>query len=77
MKLPLLFAILFISAFNTVNAAEAEIDLNPSAADYASYCEEQAQLAGIEEAAEKSEYIRECVQSYAIPAEDTFPQDNG
>ncbi len=74
MKLPLLFAIIFISAFNTVNAAEAEIDLYT--ADYASYCDEQAQLAGIEDAAEKSEYIRECIQSYAMPTDDTMPQDN-
>lgn len=75
MKLPLLFTIISILAFNTVNAAEAEIDLN--ATDYASYCDEQAQLAGIEDAAEKSECIRECVQSYAIPTDDTLPQDNG
>lgn len=75
MKLPLLFTILSIAAFNTVNAAEAEIDLNT--ADYVSYCDEQAQLAGIEDAAEKSDYIRECVQSYAIPTDNTLPQDNG
>lgn len=73
MKLALLFAILSISALNTVNAAEVDLNTN----DYASYCDEQAQLAGIEDAAEKSEYIRECIQSYTTPTDDTLPQDNG
>lgn len=74
MKLALLFAILSISTFNAVNAAE-EVDYNIT--DYASYCDQQAQLAGIEDAAEKSEYIRECVQSYAIPTDEELPQDKG
>ena len=75
MKLALLFAILSISTFNAVNAADEEVDYNIT--DYALYCDEQAQLAGIEDAAEKSEYIRECVQSYAIPTDEELPQENG
>ena len=75
MKLALLFALLSISTFNTVNATDAEVNFDTT--DYASYCDEQAQLAGIEDAAEKREYIMECVQSYAIPTDEEMPQDNG
>ncbi|MDH5765335.1 MAG: hypothetical protein OEZ38_04895 [Gammaproteobacteria bacterium] len=38
--------------------------------DIVSYCNEQAQLAGIEDAAEKAQYVNECIESYEVPAAD-------
>ena len=73
MKLVLLFAILSFSAFNTVNATDADIN----GTDYASYCDEQAQLAGIENPTEINEYIKECIESFDMPVENALPQDNG
>jgi hypothetical protein len=66
MKLALLFAILSISTLNTVSAAETEND----STENASYCNEQAQLAGIEDAAEKAEYINDCMASFGTPTDD-------
>jgi len=72
MKLVILFAILSISTFNAVNAAEAENDATENAA----YCNEQVQLAGIEDAAEKADYIKECMASFGTPSDESLPQDN-
>lgn len=72
MKLVLLFAILSISSFHAVNAVAAENDN----AENASYCNEQAQLAGIEDPAEKSDYIKECMASFGAPEDDALPEDN-
>lgn len=73
MKLALLFVILTLSSFNTIYATEADNSSN----DYAFYCDEQAQLAGIEETTEKNEYIKDCIESFGMPTDNTTPQDNG
>lgn len=72
MKLVLLFAILSISTLHAMNAAAAENDATENAA----YCNEQAMLAGIEDAAEKADYIKECMASFGAPEDDSLPQDN-
>lgn len=56
-------------------AAEAEIEAENKNDDYAAYCNEQAELAGIEDAGEKSQYINECIDSFALPAEGAPQQD--
>ena len=67
MKFAVLLAVLSSTiTFNTVFAAEANNDRN----EIAAYCNEQADLAGIENAAEKSRYIKECIDSFGVPAED-------
>jgi hypothetical protein len=66
MKFAVLLAVLSSTiTFNTVFAAEANNDSN----EIAAYCNEQAELAGIENAAEKSRYIKECIDSFGVPAE--------
>jgi hypothetical protein len=70
MKSALLFAILSISTFNTVNATEADNT------ESTSYCNEQVQLTGIEDAAEKAEYINDCMASFSSPTDETIPEDN-
>jgi len=66
MKFAVLLAVLSsMIIFNTAFAAEANNDSN----EIAAYCDEQAQLAGIESAAEKSRYIKECIDSFGVPSE--------
>ncbi|MCG6938615.1 MAG: hypothetical protein LJE83_10675 [Gammaproteobacteria bacterium] len=36
--------------------------------DVNAYCTEQAQMAGFEDASELSQYIQECIDSFAVPA---------
>jgi len=68
MKFSAVLAILSLaSAFGSAYAAEAEGD-NVNA-----YCEEQAQLAGIEDNVEKQEYVKECVESYATQTDGDKP----
>lgn len=68
MKFAVLLAVLSLSiTFNSAFAAEANNDSN----EIAAYCDEQSQLAGIEEATEKNLYVKECVESFAVPATDT------
>jgi len=57
--------------FNVANSAAME-DLE---ADYNVYCTEQAEMSGIEDAAEKSNYIKECIESFKVPSGDAPPQD--
>ncbi|MDT8281830.1 MAG: hypothetical protein RQ982_03345 [Gammaproteobacteria bacterium] len=73
MKLALLLAILSISSLHAINASAAENDANENAA----YCNEQVQLTGIEDVAEKSEYIKECMESFGTPSDDAVLRDNG
>ncbi len=56
----LLLLVSFATAISTVNADE----LSTSIDDYKAYCTEQAELAGIEDANELKQYIKECVESY-------------
>jgi hypothetical protein len=50
----------------TMNIAYAE-DTSPGD-DVQAYCKEQADMAGIEDATELSEYIQDCIDSYSTPA---------
>jgi len=66
MKFLALLAILSLStAFGTAYATETDNEAN----NIAAYCNEQAELAGIEDAVEKGEYISECIDSYATTSE--------
>jgi len=72
MKFAVLLAVLSsMITFNAAYAAEATNDSN----EIAAYCEEQAQLAGIENAAEKSQYVKECIDSFGVPSGDAPPSD--
>jgi hypothetical protein len=65
MKFAVLLAVLSSTiTFNTAYAAEATNDSN----EIAAYCDEQAQLAGVENAAEKSRYVQECIDSFGAPS---------
>ena len=54
----------------SLNIAYAEDETADEAAnensDVSIYCEEQAQLAGIEDSNESAQYIQECIDSFAI-----------
>ena len=69
MKLAALLAILSLSAaLNMAYATENEEDTN-------AYCNEQAEMAGIEDAGEKAQYMNECIDSFAIPSDDMPAQE--
>lgn len=56
---------------NIANAADTEtVD-----ADYKSYCTEQAEMSGLDDAAEKSSYIKECLESLSGSSSDAPNQD--
>jgi hypothetical protein len=72
MKLAVLLAVLSSTiTFNTAFAAEATNDSN----EIAAYCDEQAQLAGIEDAAEKAQFVKECTDSFGAPAGGAQPSE--
>ena len=50
--------------------AHANEELTNQEMDVNAYCEEQAQLAGIEEAEESAQYVQECIDSFGIPSDD-------
>ena len=69
MKITTLLALLTLSSiFNTVYATEEDFR---SIDDYATFCSEQAQLAGIEDGDEMNQYIKECLESYGITTDDS------
>jgi len=72
MKLVEMLAVLSLTL--TLNVANAA-DMENSDADYNAYCTEQAEMSGIEDAAEKSSYIKECIESFAEPSADAPSQD--
>ena len=72
MKLVQLLAVLSLSL--TLYTANAE-NMDFVEDDYLTYCTEQAIESGIEDANEKSEYIKECLESFMTPAEDSAPQE--
>ena len=74
MKFAVLLPLLFLSLSNVASAEEATTTENSDSTDYVAYCTEQAELTGIENAAEKNNYIKECIESYAPPAEQVIPQ---
>ena len=63
MKTAILLTVLLAASINTVKAEEAASDSE----DIKIYCTEQAQLAGIEEAEELNQYVKDCIDSYAGP----------
>ncbi|MDH5611789.1 MAG: hypothetical protein OEY66_04970 [Gammaproteobacteria bacterium] len=72
MKFLVVLAILSITtAFNSAYATEAGADSD----NVTAYCEEQAQLAGIEDNIEKQEYIKDCAESYASPSDGGRPTE--
>ena len=65
MKTARLLILLSLTALlSTAYATEASNEND----DVSAYCNEQAQLAGIEDQAELNQYVQECVDSYTIPA---------
>lgn len=69
MKFAILLAFLSLSSiFNTVYATEEDAMISD---DIAAFCDEQAQLAGIEDADEKMQYVQECLASYGVPSGDS------
>ncbi|MCW8831577.1 MAG: hypothetical protein OQK32_08680 [Gammaproteobacteria bacterium] len=66
MKFLTLLAILSLSTgFGSAYATEIEGETD----NVAAYCNEQAELAGIDDAVEKDIYISECTDSYATTSE--------
>ena len=50
--------------------AQANEEMTDHEIDVKTYCEEQAQLAEIEDAQESVQYIQECIDSFAAPSGD-------
>ena len=72
MKLIQLLAALSLSlTLYTANAADKDAYED----DYITYCTEQADMSGIEDAEEKNVYIRECIESFKVPSGDAPQQD--
>jgi hypothetical protein len=63
----LLVPLALITSFQIANAEEETAD---ATSDVSVYCEEQAQLAGIEDSNESVQYIQECIDSFAIQSDD-------
>ena len=77
MKFAILLALLSLnSIFNTAYATEGEasvsddITISSISDDIAAYCDEQAQLSGIEAAQEKAKFTKECIDGFAAPSGD-------
>ena len=52
----------------TMNIAHAEE--STAQVDYKEFCNEQAQIAGIEDAEELKQYVKDCLESYIGPADE-------
>jgi len=50
-------------------------DMESAENDYKIYCTEQAEISGIEDAAEKESYVKECIESFIMPSGDA-PEKN-
>jgi len=71
MKLTILLAFLSLSPIlNTVHATEENVGVSVSD-DTAAYCDEQAQFAGIEDADEKRQFVKDCMESYGVSSGDS------
>ena len=66
MKFAVYLAALTLTA--TLGTAYASDTASPED-DIAGYCKNQAELAGVEDMSEKSQYIQDCVESFG-PADD-------
>lgn len=73
MKLTILLAFLSLSPIlNTVHATEENVGVGVSVSDdTAAYCDEQAQFAGIEDADEKRQFVKDCMESYGVSSGDS------
>lgn len=75
MKFAVFLAILFLALTSrVVYAAEempSESESVSESENIAAYCNEQAELSGIEDAGEKAQYLKECIDSFAVPSEET------
>jgi hypothetical protein len=58
-------AILAILSLTTAFSSAYATETNTAADDVTAYCLEQAEIAGIDDAVEKQEYMKECTESYA------------
>jgi hypothetical protein len=69
MKFVMLLALLSLGSIaNTVSAEEENAGVGDDVADF---CNEQAQMAGIEDNDEMAQYIQDCMDSYGLPSGDT------
>ena len=64
MKFATLLAILSLT---TVSSVAYATEMASADDDTMSYCNDQAQMAGIEDAEEKTQYVRECIESFSVP----------
>jgi len=56
--------------FNTVHAND---DMTGDSVNISAYCEEQAELSGIDNTNEKMQYIQECIESFAVQETEAQP----
>jgi len=68
-------ALLAISTLATASSTLYAAEENSVNSDYLAYCNEQADLSGIENAEEKRRYVDDCIDSFTTPSADTRPQD--
>jgi len=69
MKRTVLLTLLFVySIFNTVNATGEETSVTE---DFAAFCTEQAELAGVENPDEIKQFIKDCMMSYGVQPADS------
>jgi len=57
------------------NANANANDMETVENDYKIYCTEQGEISGIEDAAEKESYVKECIESFMMPSGDA-PEQN-
>lgn len=70
MKFSALLAVMALAV--TVNPVYAT-EMNTSDDETYAYCNEQAERDGVENMDEKTQYIKDCVESFAIPSGDNPP----
>jgi hypothetical protein len=59
--------LILLSLTASISAAYAE-ETSDGGEEIAAYCNEQAELAGIEDASEFRQYVQECIDSYSMPS---------
>jgi len=70
-----LFELLTAVSLSLIVYAANATEMESAEKDYQAYCVEQADLAGIEDTAEKSVYIKECIESFEVPSADAPQPD--
>jgi hypothetical protein len=66
-------SVAILSLVLVLNAAHASDEMAGDSVNVSAYCEEQAELSGIEEANEKKQYMQECIDSFAVQEGDVQP----